>query len=166
MLPAWVCCHAGSRDGGKSSSRIWVKVHPDVLEGKKTGYFADCAPRNEYVWLPRMSARSRCWTRFPGLRRDIPIRLWSLAGRKPVTCFGQPWYAGWGLTDDAIRSPLCYLPDAVLPRWKNFCRCIPALLSLYRPAHGGRKHLFTVLQWLQLQRNHQQQRNAIYGRQA
>ncbi|WP_349356046.1 hypothetical protein [Escherichia coli] len=32
-----------------------------------------------------------------------------LAG-KPVTCFGQPWYAGWGLTDD--RHPQSALLSA------------------------------------------------------
>ncbi len=72
---------------------------------------------------------------------------------------GQPWYAGWGLTDDRHPQSACYLPDAVLPRWKNFLPLHTCLLSLYRPAHGGRKRSVYRTAWLQLQRNHQQQRN-------
>ncbi|GHF18342.1 capsule polysaccharide transporter [Kordiimonas sediminis] len=84
-------------------ARIYLKVHPDVLLGRKKGHFnphqlpdrvtviADpCNPQaliaemdHIYVVTSQMG--------FEGL----------LAG-KSVTCFGMPFYAGWGLTTDRV----------------------------------------------------------------
>lgn len=91
---------------------IVVKIHPDVALGRKKGY------------LTGLSG-------FPGLKGDPRIRIiadavnpWSLidiadrvytvtsqlgfealmAG-KPVRCFGLPFYAGWGATQDEMSCP-------------------------------------------------------------
>src|SRR5690606_8875961 len=77
-----------------------------------------------------------------------------LAG-KPVVCFGQPWYAGWGLTDDrhagaaalAARrqpAPLESLFAAAYLRYTRY-RC---------PVSGAPTDLRTVIDWLVLQRRH------------
>lgn len=82
-----------------------------------------------------------------------------LAG-KPVTCFGQPWYASWGLTDDrhpqsallSARRGSATLEELFAAAYLRYCRYID-------PQTGEVSDLFTVLQWLQLQRRHLQQRN-------
>lgn len=105
-----VACGLGSRDSFQAmlaaaleenpDAEILVKTHPDVIAGKKQGYLGKLdEPR---VQLLSMSCN--------------PIRLLQQVDRVyvvtsqlgfealvvglPVTCFGAPFYAGWGLTDD------------------------------------------------------------------
>ncbi len=80
---------------------VLVKTHPDVLAGKKRGHLAQALS----------DARVSC------IDADVnPMCLLEQVDRvyvatsqmgfealmlgKPVVCFGLPWYAGWGLTDD------------------------------------------------------------------
>lgn len=82
-------------------ARVVVKVHPATVAGKKRGYLAgrQFSPRvvvvsadvNPQALLRRARHLYVCSSQlgFEGL----------LAGVK-VTCFGQGFYAGWGLTDD------------------------------------------------------------------
>ncbi|MEN8809646.1 MAG: hypothetical protein ABF291_19370, partial [Desulfobacterales bacterium] len=81
---------------------IVIKVHPDVVAGKKRGY---------------LSSRSHCSSRIHVMSADLnPLSVIEKADRvyvvtsqmgfealllgKPVECFGMPFYAGWGLTRD------------------------------------------------------------------
>ncbi len=84
---------------------IFIKTHPDVLIGKKRGHFDvrilpervdliadDCNPQAllkavDYVYVVTSQ-----------------MGLEALIAGKPVTCFGMPFYAGWGLTNDKITS--------------------------------------------------------------
>lgn len=86
-------------------AEIWVKTHPDVLSGKKQGY------------LPAADLAARPHPRVRVLAEDVsPLGLIEQVDKvyvvtsqmgfealmlgKQVVCFGQPWYAGWGLSDD------------------------------------------------------------------
>lgn len=85
------------------ASSVAVKLHPDTLKGKRGGYLRDLASRH-------------------GIRLiDQPVNPWDLldytdevatlssqfgfeallAGKK-VHCYGLPFYAGWGLTEDKL----------------------------------------------------------------
>ena len=88
-------------------STIWVKIHPDVLAGKSKGHFSA-----EDLSHPQIQILSENYN---------PIKLLSfmqhvyvvssqlgfeaLLCEKEVHCFGVPWYAGWGITDDT-HAPL------------------------------------------------------------
>lgn len=82
-------------------ARVVVKVHPATVAGKKRGYLAG------RHFSPRVTAVSADVNPQALLRRAQHLYVCSsqlgfeglLAGVK-VTCFGQPFYAGWGLTDD------------------------------------------------------------------
>ncbi|MEM9434415.1 MAG: capsular polysaccharide biosynthesis protein [Pseudomonadota bacterium] len=86
-------------------ARILVKTHPETLAGHRPGYFDEThatgrveildTPVPPYVLLAGARA---VYTVSSGLGFEAII-----AGHKPVV-FGQPFYAGWGLTDD--RTPL------------------------------------------------------------
>lgn len=85
-------------------ARIVVKVHPATVAGKKRGYLADRAvPARVTVVAADVNPQAL-------LRRARQLYVVSsqlgfeglLAG-VPVTCFGQAFYAGWGLTDDRQR---------------------------------------------------------------
>ncbi|MDM9317791.1 capsule polysaccharide biosynthesis family protein, partial [Escherichia coli] len=135
--------------------------HPDVLEGKKTGYFADLrATQRVRLIAENVSPQSllRHVSRVYVVTSQYGFE--ALLAGKPVTCFGQPWYAGWGLTDDrhpqsallSARRGSATLEELFAAAYLRYCRYID-------PQTGEVSDLFTVLQWLQLQRNHQQQRN-------
>lgn len=92
------------------AAELLVKTHPDVLAGKKSGHFGAAAehPRVRFVTAPA-HAPSLLAQLDPS--RDRVVVLSSLVGFEalvhglPVTCFGVPWYAGWGLTDDRADVP-------------------------------------------------------------
>ncbi len=86
-------------------AEILIKTHPDVLSGKKRGHFtpADTDSRTRLltgdinpVHLLQQVNRVYVVTSQLGLE--------ALLTGRPVTCFGAPFYSGWGLTDD--RCPV------------------------------------------------------------
>ncbi|WP_017348458.1 capsular polysaccharide biosynthesis protein [Pantoea sp. A4] len=141
-------------------AEIWLKVHPDVLSGKKAGYFgpqhqqgrvklftADVSPQS----LLRHVSRVYAVTSQYGFE--------ALVAGKPVVCFGQPWYAGWGLTDD--RHPQAQL----LTERRGTASLVALFAAAYLrysryidPVTGEACDLFRVMQWLSLQKNHTAQR--------
>lgn len=88
--------------------KVLLKTHPDVLKGWKKGYF-DLAAVREYHRVRIISDPIH------------PVRLLehadavytvtsqlgfeALVWGKRVRCFGMPFYAGWGLTDDVLSPP-------------------------------------------------------------
>ena len=83
------------------NATIIVRTHPDVVIGRKHGYLTDAANSlgiaisalgdNPMPWLKHAS-RVYAGTSQMGYE--------ALLCETPVTVFGQPFYAGWGLTDD------------------------------------------------------------------
>ncbi|WP_322891358.1 MULTISPECIES: capsular polysaccharide biosynthesis protein [unclassified Yoonia] len=85
--------------------RIIIKTHPETIAGDKTGYFtaADASDR-----ISLCDAPVSPWALLTGAIAVYTVTSQLgfeaiLAGHKPVV-FGQPFYAGWGLSDD--RAPL------------------------------------------------------------
>ncbi|MDH5751782.1 MAG: capsular polysaccharide biosynthesis protein [Deltaproteobacteria bacterium] len=102
---------------------IWVKTHPDVLAGKKKGYLDSTDIERIVSSFAESHGKSQGGQRRVNLLAENanPLHLISqvdrvytvssqmgfealLAGR-PVSCFGVPFYAGWGLTDDRVPLP-------------------------------------------------------------
>lgn len=87
------------------TARILIKTHPETTAGHREGHYRDTdLSENVEFYTDPMS---------PHILLDGAIAVYTvssqfgfealLAGHKPVT-FGQPFYVGWGLTDD--RMPL------------------------------------------------------------
>jgi len=86
-------------------AEIIVKLHPEVAMGRKRGYLDKISQSN----IQTISSAVNPWTLI-----DIVDKVYVvssqfgfealLAGCK-VICFGAPFYAGWGLTDDRISIP-------------------------------------------------------------
>lgn len=82
-------------------ARVVVKTHPDVLAGKRPSCFAR-AHANERVTfladdvnpLALLEQVDRVYV------ATSQMGFEALMLGKPVVCFGLPWYAGWGLTED------------------------------------------------------------------
>lgn len=83
--------------------RVVVKTHPDVVAGLKRGHFTPEDLRHVEVSAIDVSP----WALIEGAARVYAVTSQMgfeavLAG-KPVTLFGAPFYAGWGVTED--RGP-------------------------------------------------------------
>ena len=89
-----------------SDAEIVIKTHPDVLAGRKWGYLTEAAGL-ERVRLLAMDVQPASLIR--RMERVYTVTsqmgLEALLLGKPVTCFGMPFYAGWGATDDRVSCP-------------------------------------------------------------
>ncbi len=86
---------------------IVVRTHPDVVSGKRAGYLTDLAKQKGLtisagntnpIQMVKQASKVYVGTSqlgFEALLCDVP-----------VTVFGKPFYAGWGLTDD--RQPIAH----------------------------------------------------------
>uniref|UniRef100_UPI003F6D4D73 capsular polysaccharide biosynthesis protein n=1 Tax=Yoonia sp. TaxID=2212373 RepID=UPI003F6D4D73 len=86
-------------------AQIIIKTHPEMVAGHRSGYFtAD----DETDRISLCDAPLSPWVLFAGAIAVYTVTSQMgfeaiLAGHKPVV-FGQPFYIGWGLSDD--RKPL------------------------------------------------------------
>ena len=86
-------------------AEIIVKTHPDVLAGKKRGYLEAPAGSNVRLWAqPATPAALLAHVDHVYVVSSL-LGFEALLAGKRVTCFGVPWYAGWGLTDDRATGP-------------------------------------------------------------
>ena len=86
-------------------ARVVVRTHPDVVAGRRQGYLErvatacgaelSAAGDDPLPWLKRAE---RVYVGTSQLGYE------ALLCERPVTVFGEPFYAGWGLTDD--RRPI------------------------------------------------------------
>ncbi len=86
---------------------IYVKTHPEVTSGRKGGYLTDVQPDDRTVVL-REAVNPMSLLKHMDKVYVVTSTLGfeALLAAKPVVCFGVPWYAGWGVTDDrVIDSP-------------------------------------------------------------
>ncbi len=122
-------------------AEIWVKVHPDVLEGKKTGYFADLrATQRVRLIAENVSPQSLLRHVSQVYVVTSQYGFEALLAGKPVTCFGKALVCRLGFnrrSSSTVRFVIC--PTRFCHAGGTFCRCIPALLSLYRSANGRSK---------------------------
>jgi capsular polysaccharide export protein len=85
---------------------ILIKVHPDVIAGKKSGHFSSAFdhPRCRVI-----GDDINPWALFDCVEHVYVVTsqlgFEALLAGKQVHCFGQPFYAGWGLTHDALDCP-------------------------------------------------------------
>jgi capsule polysaccharide export protein KpsC/LpsZ len=86
---------------------VLVKVHPDVVSGRREGYIPGTALTD-----PRMriiSADCHPLRLIAGAQAVYSVTsllgFEALLHGKRVRCFGMPFYAGWGVTEDALERP-------------------------------------------------------------
>ncbi|MFK7967259.1 MAG: capsular polysaccharide biosynthesis protein [Burkholderiaceae bacterium] len=82
-------------------ARIIVKTHPEVNAGRKAGHLGDTPSDSDTLILSDLVNPISLLEQV-----DVVYTVSSHLGfealmlGKPVHCFGVPWYAGWGLTQD------------------------------------------------------------------
>ncbi len=85
-------------------AEIIVKLHPEVVSKRKKGYLTDLSDPD----LRLVNFDVNPWSLIEAVDKVYVVTsqlgLEALMARKHVVCFGLPFYAGWGLTDD--RKPI------------------------------------------------------------
>lgn len=86
-------------------AHIIIKTHPETAEGHRAGYF-DASFETDNITLFDTSVSP--WHLFEGATAVYTVSSQLgfeaiMAGHRPIV-FGQPFYSGWGLTDD--RNPV------------------------------------------------------------
>jgi len=150
------------------NATVIVRTHPDVVIGRKRGYLTDAAKSlgiaisalgdNPLPWLKHAS---RVYTGTSQMGYE------ALLCETPVTVFGQPFYAGWGLTDDrqtierrtsqrnvdelfhvAHVSQTHYLNPVTAERWQlHECLEHVQLQKMYFDKNALDFHCFGVTPW-------------------
>ena len=90
-------------------ARIVIKSHPETDAGHRPGYLSEEDLSGYGDRVTRVSGPISPWRLFEGAVGVYTVTSQMgfeaiLAGHRPV-CFGQPFYAGWGLTDDRLPPP-------------------------------------------------------------
>ncbi|MFC4621208.1 capsular polysaccharide biosynthesis protein [Comamonas nitrativorans] len=134
---------------------VYVKTHPEVTSGRKGGYLTAVQPSERVVVLrdavnplSLMAQMDRVYV------VSSTMGFEALLAGKPVTCFGVPWYAGWGVTDD--RQP----GHPAMARRAGRRRTVDELFAAgyvhytryLNPETHQLGSVFDVLDWLQRQR--------------
>ncbi|HBO76874.1 MAG TPA: beta-3-deoxy-D-manno-oct-2-ulosonic acid transferase, partial [Cupriavidus sp.] len=138
--------------------KVVVKEHPEVKLGRKQGYVGAMLDRGEYRDVLRLQEDVHV---VPLLRQATAVFVVTsqvgfeaLLHGKPVHTFGMPFYAGWGLTQDALRAPERRIPVS-LPQL-----AFAALVRYTRyvsPHTGQRCDAEDAIEYLALQRRTRQQ---------
>ncbi|PLR48868.1 capsular polysaccharide biosynthesis protein [Chimaeribacter arupi] len=140
---------------------IWVKVHPDVLHGKKAGYLAEAARKaaEQHPRVTLLTCNASPYSLLQHVSRVYAVTsqygFEALLAGKAVTCFGLPWYAGWGLTDDrhpqasslSLRRGRATLTDLFAAAYLRYSRYLD-------PQSGKSGTLNELLTWLGMARDH------------
>jgi len=132
---------------------VLVKEHPEVAAGSKRGYLgtlldAGCDPRvrrlrEDVHVVPLLREAAAVFT------VTSQVGFEALLHGRPVHTFGMPFYAGWGLTVDALPAPprrqpvpLAQLAFAALVRYTRYVE----------PRSGKRCEAEDAIDYLALQR--------------
>lgn len=85
---------------------IYVKTHPEVSAGRKGGYLVD-VQEDEHTVVLREAIDPVSLIEHMDHVYVVTSTMGfeALLAGKPVTCFGMPWYASWGATDDRVSCP-------------------------------------------------------------
>lgn len=83
---------------------IWVKVHPDVVCGKKKGFLYPLPFEhpNVKVFAESINPWDMLETATDVYTVSSLMGFEALMAGLKVHCFGMPFYAGWGLTEDKL----------------------------------------------------------------
>ncbi|WP_439114016.1 capsular polysaccharide biosynthesis protein [Hydrogenophaga sp.] len=138
---------------------VYVKTHPEVTSGRKGGYLTavqDTDAGGE-AHGPRTVVLRQAINPLSLIKQMDRVYVVTstmgfealLAGKR-VTCFGLPWYAGWGATDDRQSCPrrnrLRTVDELFAAAYFHYTRYL-------NPATHERGNIFDVMDWLVRQRN-------------
>jgi capsular polysaccharide export protein len=141
---------------------IYVKTHPEVSSGKKSGYLTSVQNSQRVIVLREainpislMSEMDKVYVVTSGMGFE------ALMLGKPVVCFGVPWYSGWGLTDDrVVDSPAWARRTRKRTVNELFAAAYIHYTRYLNPVTHQRGQITDVIDWLILQKK---MANQVHG---
>ncbi|AJQ93890.1 capsular polysaccharide biosynthesis protein [Gynuella sunshinyii] len=129
---------------------IYIKTHPEVSSGQKAGYLTDIADTDKIIKITgSVNPMSLIEQADKVYVVSSTMGFEALLLNKPVSCFGLPWYAGWGVTDDRQHCPRRVrqrsIDELFSAAYLHYCR----YLDPYTHQPG---QILDVIRWLQHQR--------------
>lgn len=131
---------------------VVLKVHPDVIAGRKRGHFERLTPGQAARVRVLASHAHPCGVLEAAQavysvtsQMGFEALLWG----RPVRCFGMPFYAGWGLTADEQPAPGRRRPVALEDLVHAALVDYPRYLD---PETGQRCEPERLMAWMALQR--------------
>lgn len=133
---------------------VYIKTHPEVTAGRKQGYLTEVQDDERTVVLRQainplslIEKMDRVYVVASAMGFE------ALLAGKPVSVFGLPWYAGWGVTDDRQGCPRRL---AGTGRQRSVDELFAAAYFHYTRYLNPLTHrlgtIFDVIDWLVLQR--------------
>lgn len=134
---------------------VLLKTHPDVIAGRKRAHFDALTP-GQAARVTLLAANAHPPTLLEAAQQVYVVTsqmgFEALIWGRPVRSFGMPFYAGWGLTKDALPAParrhtphVVPLADLVHAALVDYVRCID-------PETRQRCAPERVVAWMGLQR--------------
>ena len=133
---------------------IYVKTHPEVTSGRKGGYLTavqDGETNGQRTVVLRQAINPLSLIEQMDRVYVVTSTMGfeALLAGKRVTCFGLPWYAGWGATDDRQSCPRRHrrrtIDELFAAAYFHYTRYL-------NPATHERGSIFDVISWLVRQR--------------
>ncbi len=137
------------------NATVYVKTHPEVSSGRKRGYLADVQPEERTVLLrDAVNPMSLIAQMDKVYAVSSTMGFEALLAGKPVTCFGVPWYAGWGVTDDRQMQHPAMARRAVQRRTVDelFAAAYMHYTRYLNPETRQLGSITDVMEWLECQR--------------
>lgn len=131
---------------------IWVKIHPDVLTGKKQGHLTEyLSDDNVKVLSENINPISLLEKMDKVYTATSQMGFEACLLKKEVVVFGVPWYAGWGITNDrhkdieslisSDRRRKATLEELFAASYMQYCRYL-------NPNTSERGDIFDVINYL------------------
>lgn len=136
---------------------LYVKTHPEVSNGSKRGYLSSLRTDSRTVLL-RDPASPASLLRQVDKVYTVTSHLGfeALLHGLPVHCFGLPWYAGWGVTQDSFscvrRTRRRTVDELFSAAYLHYSRYL-------NPISGKLGTIFDAIEWLA----HQRHSHATHG---
>ena len=134
---------------------VYVKTHPEVTSGRKGGYLTGVQPDTRTVVVrDAVNPMSLIAQMDKVYVVSSTMGFEALLANKPVICFGVPWYAGWGVTDDRQSKHPAMLRRAGRSRSVDelFAASYMHYSRYLNPETQQLGSIEDVMQWLQRQR--------------
>jgi capsular polysaccharide export protein len=143
---------------------IFLKIHPEVSSGRKCGYLTQVQPDDRTVLLrDAVNPMSLLAHMDKVYVVTSTMGFEALLAGKSVVCFGVPWYAGWGLTDDRCKDSPAW---ARRTRQRSVRELFAAAYIHYtrylNPVTHQRGSILDVIDWLVRQK---EMANLMHGEQ-
>jgi len=138
---------------------IYVKTHPEVSGGAKKGFLSDTQEDERTILLRHPASPASLFRQIDQVYVVTShMGFEALLHGVKVTCFGMPWYAGWGATHDRLKCERRIRRRSVD---ELFAAAYLHYTRYLNPETLERGTIFDVMNWLTLQRRMHQ---ALPGR--